>query len=81
MRAPLIIVDAPARAIILNMQNHNSKHGCHMCEIRTKKIRQPEKTRRRVYKFCSDGWTIRTKKRMLTCVTNMLKLLTTLVRI
>jgi len=54
--------------MVLNMQNHNSKHRCQTCEIRTKKIRpQPGKTRRRVYKFCSDGWTIRTKKRMLTC--------------
>jgi len=52
MRDPLIIADAPAKTMILNMQNHNSKHGCHTCEITTKKkIRQPEKTRRRAYKF------------------------------
>lgn len=69
IRAPLIIADAPARAIILNIQNHNSKYGCHTCEIKTRKIRhpQPGKTRCRVYKFCSDGWTLRTKQSMRTC--------------
>lgn len=69
IKAPLIVADAPARAMVLNMQNHNGKHGCHTCEIKTKKIRssQAGKIRRRVYKFRSHGWRIRTKKRMLTC--------------
>jgi len=69
IRVPLIIADAPARAMVLNMQNHNSKYGCHTCEIKTKKIHHPQsgKIHRRVYKFCSDGWTLRTKERMLKC--------------
>lgn len=55
--------------MVLNMQNHNSKNGCNTCEIRTKKIRYPQqgKARRRVYKFHPNGWTLRTKERILTC--------------
>lgn len=69
IKVPLIVADAPARAMVLNMQNHNSTYGCHTCEIKTKKIRhpQPGKARRRVYKFRPDNWTLRTKERMLTC--------------
>ncbi|XP_067212192.1 uncharacterized protein [Linepithema humile] len=69
IKAPLVVADAPARAMVLNMQNHNSKNGCHTCEIRAEKIRNPQqgKARRRVYKFRSNEWTLRTKERMLTC--------------
>lgn len=36
IKAPLIIADAPARAMILNMQYFNGKYGCQTCEIKTK---------------------------------------------
>lgn len=69
IRAPLIIADAPARAMVLNMQNHNGKYGCHTCEIKTKRIHNPKpgKKHRRVYKFCPDRWNLRTKEKMLIC--------------
>jgi len=38
VRAPLIVADAPARAAVLNMQEHQAKYACNACEQKTSKL-------------------------------------------
>lgn len=38
VRAPVICADAPARAYLLNVMNHNSKYSCNLCEQKSKRI-------------------------------------------
>ncbi|KAK3911659.1 Halomucin [Frankliniella fusca] len=41
VRAPFIVADAPARAAILNMQEHGGKYACNTCEQKTSKLPAP----------------------------------------
>lgn len=36
--APVVLADAPARAKVIVMENHNSKYGCNVCEQKGRKI-------------------------------------------
>ena len=62
---PLIIGDAPARADVLNMHNHNGRYGCNICEIKTKKCANitPGKKRIRIYPF-QENLILRTNERI-----------------
>lgn len=65
--APLFCADAPARADILNMQNHNGTFGCNCCEIKTtpcEKVKVKGKHNRRIYAYSEQKHKLRTKKRM-----------------
>lgn len=62
---PFIVGDAPARAEIQNILNHNGRHGCNGCEIKSKKCIFIEGTKRiRIYPFPEKGVVLRTKERM-----------------
>lgn len=62
--APLIVADAPAKAMIQNIYNFNGTYGCNMCEIRTRQIRKEEGKRRvRIYKYRRKKC-LRTSERM-----------------
>lgn len=34
VRAPLFVADSPVRADLQNIQRHNSKYGCNVCEVK-----------------------------------------------
>lgn len=56
VQAPLIVADAPARAAVLNMQEHNAKYACNTCEQKSNKLPAPpvvegEKKKRRLRRF------------------------------
>ncbi|KAE8747078.1 hypothetical protein FOCC_FOCC006216 [Frankliniella occidentalis] len=53
VKVQLAVADAPARAKMQNILNFNGKHGCNMCEIKTKKcLRHPAfKRRKRIYPY------------------------------
>ncbi|KAK3925205.1 Halomucin [Frankliniella fusca] len=76
VRAPLIVADAPARAGVLNMQEHQSKYACNACEQKTSKLPPPptlpgerKKIRKRRFTFKEIAATLRTNHRMLACGT------------
>ncbi|KAK3932990.1 LOW QUALITY PROTEIN: hypothetical protein KUF71_017178 [Frankliniella fusca] len=64
IRITLLVADAPARAMCLNVMNFNSKNGCNICEITTQRVRpEPGKRRIRVYRYIENP-VLRTKQRM-----------------
>ncbi|KAK3919885.1 Halomucin [Frankliniella fusca] len=74
VRAPVIVADAPARAAVLNMQEHQSKYACSACEQKTSKLARPptapgakKKRRERRFIFKEKAATLRTNHRMLEC--------------
>lgn len=63
--APLWIADAPVRAQLLAMSNHNSTFGCNICEIKTSKAKTiPNKKVVRAYITSKDPEQLRTHERM-----------------
>ena len=71
IRAPVIIADAPARAAVLNMQEHQSKYACNTCEQKTTKLPAPpvvegqkRKNRLRRFLFKEQPALLRTHERM-----------------
>lgn len=65
IRQPLVLADAPARAMFQNCMLFNSKYGCNLCEIKTKLTKAiPGKKRIRVY-FYENDVQLRTRERML----------------
>jgi len=74
VRAPIFVADAPARAAILNMQEHQAKYACNACEQKTSKLAAPpiipggkKNRRKRRFTFKEDAATLRTQERMLAC--------------
>lgn len=74
VRAPLIVADAPARAAVLNMQEHQAKYACNTCEQKTSKLPAPptapgekKKRRKRRFTFKEAAATLRSHQRMLQC--------------
>ncbi|KAK3915739.1 RING finger protein Z [Frankliniella fusca] len=64
VKVTLVIADAPARAMCQNLMLFNSKNGCNICEISTRKSgRIPGKRRIRIYRYVHDPQ-LRTNERM-----------------
>lgn len=63
---PLVIADAPARADVQNIQNHNGSFGCNLCEIKTvPSVKIPGKKNVRVYPYIRQAdMILREKERM-----------------
>ncbi|KAK3908854.1 Putative white-brown complex-like protein 30, partial [Frankliniella fusca] len=66
VRMLMAVLDAPARAMVQNTMQFNSRYGCNMCEIKCQKSKPlPDVHRRpRVYNYVHNI-TLRTKERML----------------
>lgn len=63
--APLIIADAPARALVQNIQNFNGKYGCNVCEVKMKLCQRIEgKRSKRIYAFNKNGAKLRDSRRI-----------------
>ncbi|CAD6208524.1 GSCOCG00010525001-RA-CDS, partial [Cotesia congregata] len=63
--APLIIADAPARALIQNIQNFNGKFGCNICELSMKKCKTIKgKRNKSTYPFIEEVARLRQGRRM-----------------
>ncbi|KAE8740268.1 hypothetical protein FOCC_FOCC014229 [Frankliniella occidentalis] len=74
VRAPVMVADAPARAAVMNMQEHQAKYACNACEQKTSKLPAPptapgekKKRRKRRFTFKEEAATLRTNQRMLVC--------------
>ena len=71
--APLVVADAPARANVLNMQEHQGRYACNTCEQKTNKLPAPpvkpgekKKRRKRRFLFRESPAQLRTHQRMVT---------------
>lgn len=76
VKAPLIVADAPARAMVLVMQEHQGKFACNSCEQKTNKLPadvpvapvvpgQKKKKRKRRFVFREEPARLRTHTRMI----------------
>ena len=63
--APLIVADAPARAEVQNILEHNGRFPCNTCEVKTKRCELVEGLKRvRIIPFSEDNFKLRTNNRM-----------------
>lgn len=62
--APVVSLDAPARAMAQNLKQHNGEFSCNICEIEGMELRLGPKSRKRVVPFPEEPAPLRTKQSM-----------------